>query len=58
MRQRLALLSTMAFNIDRGEYLKIDPDGRIPAEKPEPAKSNDQKITPCTFGAPQFSARH
>jgi hypothetical protein len=31
MGQCLALLNTTAFGIDRGEYLKINPNGRIPA---------------------------
>jgi len=52
MGQCLALLDTTASSTDRGEDLKIDPDGRIPKR----AKSNDQTINPCTFGTPQFSA--
>jgi glutathione S-transferase len=31
MGQCLALLNTTAFSTDRGEYLKINPNGRIPA---------------------------
>lgn len=52
MGQCLALLGTTASSTDRGEDLKIDPDGRIPKR----AKSNDQTINPWTFGTPQFSA--